>query len=405
MSFKHYLLAAALLAAACAPRASRPADAGPDMDLQYLALIDSAVNATIAQGEIPGAVVGIVHQGTLVYEKAFGRKAVVPQEEPMTVETMFDLASLSKCVGTTIAVMQLAEKGKLRLVDQVDYYFPDFKPWKDPATGELVPITIQQLLTHSSGLDPYLPDVPAFLDRYGDKCPETLRQYICTQTKRNFRPGTQQLYSCLNFITLQYIVEQITGERLCDYVQRNVFDVLGLEHTCYFPEQDAHKPELAPLCAPTQQQPDGSVLKAQVHDPIANLINGGNSGNAGVFSDVRDLAVICTALMNGGQYNGRRILSPLTVQRMFAVPAADDPAVARALGWDTYTTGPYTSGDVFPLEQLRGHTGYTGTSLLLDPVTQTAVIILTNRVHPDDSGSTTRLRSVVASITAASIGR
>lgn len=409
MSFSRtILLASALLAAACVPK-----EAGHlKMDTEQLALIDSAVNATIAQGEIPGAVVGIVHDGKLVYEKAFGNQSVLPDTVAMTVETLFDMASVSKCIGTTIAVMQLVEQGKLRLVDPVDSYFPDFRPWVDPLTGERVPITVQQLLTHSSGLDAYLPDVASFLERYGFNCPDTLKSYICTRTGRNFRPGTQQLYSCLNFITLQYIVEQITGERLCDYVQRNVFDVLGLEHTCYFPvdapENDAsalRRQALAELCAPTELLPNGHLLKAEVHDPIAFRINGGNSGNAGVFSNVEDLAVIATALMDGGAYEGRRILSPLTVQRMFAIPATDAPEVGRALGWDSYAASPYTSGDVFPLEQLRGHTGYTGTSLLLDPPTRTAVIILTHRVHPEDKGSIARLRSVIASIAAASLGR
>jgi CubicO group peptidase (beta-lactamase class C family) len=150
---------------------------------------------------------------------------------------------------------------------------------------------------------------------------------------------------------------------------------------------------------------DSTVLVAQVHDPTARLANGGNSGNAGVFSCVEDLAVVCAALLGDGSYNGRRILGPQTVRKMFEVPGTDDPAVARALGWDTYYTGPYTSGDIFELDNVRGHTGYTGTSLILDPDTNTAVIILAHRVHPHDEGATGRLRGVVASIAAASIGR
>ena len=159
------------------------------------------------------------------------------------------------------------------------------------------------------------------------------------------------------------------------------------------------------MIAPTEKQADGSVLRGQVHDPIARLINAGNSGNAGVFSNVEDLAVISAALLNGGSYNGQRVLQPLTVQKMFTVPATNAPEVARALGWDTYYTGPYTSGDIFPLEQLRGHTGYTGTSILLSPDTNTAVIVLAHRVHPVDEGSASRLRTTVASIVAASILR
>ena len=414
------ILAATLCLAACHPaetgiRRSTPYRQG--MDESILARIDSTVNASIADGDIPGAVVGVVRNGTLVYEKAFGNKAVYPEVEPMTVETMFDLASVSKCVGTTLSFMQLVEQGQVRLVDPVKYYFPDFQPWTDPETGEQVDIKVQDLLTHSSGLDAYLPNVAAFVEEYGTNSPESLLRYICTRTGRNFRPGTQQLYSCLNFITLQFILEKVTGERLCDYAQLHVFDALRLKHTCYLPlnredsafpsaknKADATGKALSAI-APTEVQPDGSVLRGQVHDPIARLVNAGNSGNAGVFSNVEDLAVISAALLNGGSYNGQRVLQPLTVQKMFTVPATNAPEVARALGWDTYYTGPYTSGDIFPLEQLRGHTGYTGTSILLSPDTNTAVIVLAHRVHPTDDGSASRLRSTVASIVAASILR
>lgn len=400
------ILAATLCLAACHPaetgiRRSTPYRQG--MDESILARIDSTVNASIADGDIPGAVVGVVRNGTLVYEKAFGNKAVYPEVEPMTVETMFDLASVSKCVGTTLSFMQLVEQGKVRLMDPVKYYFPDFQPWTDPETGEKVDITVQDLLTHSSGLDAYLPNVAAYVQEFGTNSPEQLLKYICTRTGRNFRPGTKQLYSCLNFITLQYILEKVTGERLCDYAKVHVFDALGLKHTCYIPEHFCYAP--ISMIAPTEKQADGSVLRGQVHDPIARLVNAGNSGNAGVFSNVEDLAVISAALLNGGSYNGQRVLQPLTVQKMFTVPATNAPEVARALGWDTYYTGPYTSGDIFPLEQLRGHTGYTGTSILLSPDTNTAVIVLAHRVHPVDEGSASRLRSTVASIVAASILR
>lgn len=408
-------------------RRSTPEKQG--MSSQHLALIDSAVNATIAVGDIPGAVVGIVRNGHLVYEKAFGYKSVYPEKEPMTVETMFDLASVSKCVGTTLSFMQLVEQGKVRLVDNVSYYIPEFQPWEDPETGEKVEITVQNLLTHSSGLAAYLPNTNAYIQEFGCDSPDSLMMYISTRIKRNFRPGTRQLYSCLNFITLQNILQRVTGERLCDYAQKNVFDALGLRHTTYFPldfgplkgnptlvqnyfadglvpvGRPVWKPELVALCAPTEMLADSTVLLAQVHDPTARLANGGNSGNAGVFSCVEDLAVVCAALLNGGSYNGHRILGPQTVRKMFEVPGTDDPAVARALGWDTYYTGPYTSGDIFELDNVRGHTGYTGTSLILDPDTNTAVIILAHRVHPHDEGATGRLRGVVASIAAASIGR
>ena len=411
MSFKTlpFVAAVVLLAAAFVAIPQRKSEirrSSPErqgMNGKYLTLIDSTVNASIQDGDVPGAVVGVVRNGALVFEKSYGNKSIYPEEEPMTVETMFDLASVSKCVGTTLSIMQLVEQGKLRLVDSVARYIPGFKPWVDPKTGEQVPIRVQDLLTHASGLDAYMDDMDGYLAEFGPLTPDSLMKVIATRIPRNFKPGTDVLYSCLNFITLQHILETITGERLCDYAQKNVFDALHLKHTCYFPWGQDNA--LRPLAAPTEKQPDGSVLRGIVHDPIARIINGGNSGNAGVFSNVEDLAVICAALLNGGIYNGHRILSPLTVDRMFAVPPANDPKVARALGWDCYYPEPYTSGDIFAVQNLRGHTGFTGTSVILDPDTNTAVIILAHRVHPVNDGSASRMRSTVASIVAASIGR
>lgn len=402
-------VALAVLLMACTPRPTQgirhttPAKRG--MDAVRLSLIDSTVQASIDAGDIPGAVVGVVRKDALVYEKAFGFKSLIPVKDSMTLETMFDLASVSKCVSTTVAIMQLIENGKVRLVDPVSYYIPEFQPWEDPETRQRVQITVQDLLTHSSGLAPYLPDVPGFIGEHGENCPDSLMMWIAKEAKRNFRPRSGQLYSCLNFITLQNILEKVTGERLCDYARKHIFDVLGLHHTIYFPLYDGapYRPDLAALCAPTELLEDGHLLKAQVHDPTARLCNGGNSGNAGVFSDVEDLAMISACLLGDGSYNGHRILSPLSVQQMFRIPEANAPEVARALGWDAYYLEPYTSGDLFNPRTVRGHTGYTGTSLILDLETRTAVILLTNRVHPADAGSVSRLRSTVASIVASAI--
>ena len=381
-----------------------PESAG--MDPVRLSLIDSTVNASILNHDIPGAVVGVVHGGKIVFGRAYGLKTVVPYEEDMTVETMFDLASVSKCVSTTVAVMQLVEEGKLRLVDQVRLYIPGFKPWVNPVNKKKVHITVQDLLTHSSGLEAFLKDVPGFVEKYGEGNSDALIEYI-SNGPRSFEPGTDVLYSCFNFIVLQRIVERITGQRLCDYAQANIFDRLGLRHTCYFPLDSvsllSRDTALVRLCAPTEVLKDGHTLKAEVHDPTARQVNMGNSGNAGVFSNMEDLSVICSALMNGGSWNGKRILSPLTVKRMFTVPKDNAPKVGRALGWDAYDLSPYLCGDVFNTSTTRGHTGYTGTSVLLDLETKTAVIILANRVHPSDIGSLSRMRSTIASIVGSSI--
>lgn len=384
------------------------------MNPEKLAQVDRVINEAITAKEIPGAVLSVVRGNDIVYLKAYGNKSVVPTVEPMTTETLFDLASVSKCVGTTLAFMQLIENGYVRLTDNVDRYIPNFKPWKDPESGETVDITIRDLLSHSSGLTPYI-NADTFVKEYGGNDPEKMEQYIATEIKRNFRPGTDFMYSCLNFVTLQRILERVTGEKLYEYAQKHVFDVLGLTHTCYFPliytPAVSNSAELAGLCAPTEVQADGKPLVAQVHDPMARRIMGGNSGNAGVFSNAEDLSVICSAIMNGGvlvDKKGRilestRILSPLTVRLMATIPPQNDPSVGRALGWDKKSSHSGPRGDLFNPETTIMHTGYTGTSIVIDMESKTAVILLTHRVHPQDKGGVGRLRALVANIVAGSI--
>lgn len=384
------------------------------MNPEKLAQVDRVINEAITAKEIPGAVLSVVRGNDIVYLKAYGNKSVVPTVEPMTTETLFDLASVSKCVGTTLAFMQLIENGYVRLTDNVDRYIPNFKPWKDPESGETVDITIRDLLSHSSGLTPYI-NADTFVKEYGGNDPEKMEQYIATEIKRNFRPGTDFMYSCLNFVTLQRILERVTGEKLYEYAQKHVFDVLGLTHTCYFPliytPAVSNSAELAGLCAPTEVQADGKPLVAQVHDPMARRIMGGNSGNAGVFSNAEDLSVICSAIMNGGvlvdkkgnSLESTRILSPATVRLMTTIPSQNDPSVGRALGWDKMSSHSGLRGDLFNPETTIMHTGYTGTSIVIDMESKTAVILLTHRVHPQDKGGVGRLRALVANIVAGSI--
>ncbi len=386
------------------------------MNPEKLARVDRVIDDAIAAKEIPGAVLSVVRGNEIVWLKAYGNKSVTPTVEPMTTETLFDLASVSKCVGTTLSFMQLIENGYVRLTDNVDRYIPDFKPWTDPESGETVDITVRDLLTHSSGLTPYI-NADSFVKEYGGDNPEKLEWYIATKVKRNFRPGKDFMYSCLNFVTLQRILERVTGEKLYEYAQEHVFDVLGLKHTCYFPliytPAVDNSAELAGLCAPTEVQADGKPLVAQVHDPMARLVMGGNSGNAGVFSNAEDLSVVCAAIMNGGclvDKKGRalentRILSPATIRLMTAIPPQNDPSVGRALGWDKKSSHSGPRGDLFNPETTIMHTGYTGTSVVIDLESKTAVILLTHRVHPEDKGGVGRLRALVANIVAGSIIR
>ena len=396
-------------------KVAKPEDQG--MDPERLARVDAVIADAIGTGDIPGAVLAVVRRSDIVYLKAYGNKSVVPEAVPMTTDTMFDLASLSKCVGTTLSIMQLIEGGYIRLTDPVKRFIPGFKPWVDPETGEEVDIILRDLLTHSSGLSAYY-DADLFVERFGTNQPDSLVRVIATEVERHFRPGTDFLYSCLNFITLQRVLETVTGERLCDYAEEHVFAPMGLKHTCYFPLQDdlrtpARHNDLLLLVAPTEVQSDGSVLLGAVHDPLARLANGGNSGNAGVFSDAVDLCRICMMIMsNGTSYKDvklgfrdpdTQVLSRAAVRLMTTVPPENAPSVGRALGWDVSSEHSGLRGDLFNPEKTLMHTGYTGTSLVIDLDTRTAIVLLTNRVHPHDDGSAARLRALVSNIVAGAI--
>lgn len=361
------------------------------LDPSVSAGIDSVALKAINDTIIPGAVVCVVNGEDIDFLKAYGNISVVPDTVAMTVDAVFDLASLSKCVGTTMAVMQLIENGEIGLLDTVSRYFPDFVMSEGA-------ITVRDLLTHTSGIDAYS-NVPRCVAKFGPGQPDSLMHHIATDTGRHFVPGEKFLYSCLNFVTLQNIVQQVTGERLCDYVQANVFDPLGLKHTAYLPLTDY---PIAPVeiggapIAPTELQEDGLPLRGAVHDPLARVLNLGNSGNAGVFSNASDLAVICQSLMN----EDGRILKPETVRLMATVPEENDPAVGRCLGWDVRSSHSGICGKVLPESghRILCHTGYTGTSIVMDLDSRVAVIVLTNRVHPYDTGGLKATRAAISDL-------
>ncbi len=370
-----------------------PEQAG--MDSKRLSNVDRIIGESIKKGEIPGAVIAVVRDGKMVYLKAYGNKSVYPDTVKMAVNTVFDLASVSKPVGTAIAFMQLVEQGRVRLTDNVSMYIDGFKPYVDSATGNKIEIRVIDLLTHSSGLPPYAP-VADIVAKNGAPNPKALIDWI-SNCKRDFKPTTKFQYSCLNFVTLQNILQNITGMKLMDYSKKNVFDVLGMKNTMYNPTGETLK-----LVAPTEKQKDGSVLLGKVHDPIARILNDGNSGNAGVFSNAEDLSILAAAMMNGGEYNGRRVLGKLTVETMTAVPESVKE-LGRSLGWDNYSPYASNNGNLFNPTKTFGHTGYTGTSIVIDPVSKTAVILLAHRVHPVDAGAAVRLRALVANAVAGSI--
>ncbi|MCQ2152596.1 MAG: serine hydrolase [Bacteroidales bacterium] len=391
------IFAALILVISCKPeglRTAKPEKMG--MDPSGFVLVDSIMNKSIADGNTSGAVVAVVRKDRLVFLKAYGNRQTVPEVQPMTTETIFDMASCSKCISTTLSIMQLIEKGQIRLHDYVDEYIPGFKPWVGESTRR---ITVEHLLTHTSGL-PASVNATLVSERYGENCPDSLIKYIATETSRNFEPGTDFLYSCVNFITLQNILQNVTGDRLCDYAQKNIFDALGLKHTMYLPLDRKIPEEVLAIVAPTEVQENGLPLRGQVHDPTARLCNWGNSGNAGVFSTAEDCAVIAAALMNGGEINGHRILSPLTVELMTTVPDDIAPEVGRALGWDVNSDYSRMKGDITSRRHTICHTGYTGPSIVIDMENQLAIIIMANRCHPYDEGSLNRTRATVANVIA-----
>mgnify|MGYP000818613243 FL=1 len=393
------------LQAATAQPLQRVAPEQAGLDSRKLMYADEAIETAIAGKEIPGAVLAVVRNGKMAYLKAYGNKRIYPDTEPMTVNTVFDMASCSKSISTAVCTMILAERGKIRLLDPVSRYIPGFKDWESEDGKDKKVIRIADLLTHSSGLPPYAP-AAELEQKYGSPNPAGLMEYIAG-CKRDFKPQTGFQYSCLNFITLQHIIEAVSGQSLRDFARENVFDVLGMKHTDYLPclrDKNGKWINTVPLpenIAPTEKQPDGQVLCGQVHDPLARILNGGISGNAGVFSCAEDIAILCAALQNGGEWNGHRILSPQGVKTMRTVPRATAD-LGRSPGWDVCSPYASNAGDFFG-PNTYGHTGYTGTSVVIDPDNDTSVILLTNAVHPEDGHSVVRLRSLVANAVAASL--
>jgi uncharacterized protein YbbC (DUF1343 family)/CubicO group peptidase (beta-lactamase class C family) len=413
------------------------APAAVGMNAAKLDQIAALVNADIAEKKLPGAVVIVGHKGKIVYRKAFGNRSLVPKVEKMTVDTIFDVASLTKPVATATSIMILVEQGKLRLNDTIGKFIPDID---DP---EAKKVTVQQLLTHTSG---YRPDFDL-----GEKWTgrEGMLAALKKEKLRN-PPGTRFVYSDIGFIVLGEIIQRIEKVDLGWILGRDVFDKLRTEFTNYSP--NPHIVTTSDLVydarrlAPTENirgqnsylgsKFDGDpksgdeMLRGQVHDPTAFRMNG-VAGHAGLFSTADDLARYCQMLLNGGVApggnasvneragrvsegtlpNGRvsarnrlakRILSAQTVARMTAPYVVSEDGATRGLGWDMNTSFSSNRGELFPLGSF-GHTGFTGTSVWIDRVSQTFVVFMSNRVHPDGKGDVTPLRAKVATVAASAV--
>ncbi len=370
-------------------RAAQAVSPNFGMNRQNLEGIRAVVEEAISKREAPGAVVLIGHHGEIVYREAFGNRALVPRRVPMALNTIFDMASLTKVIATTPAVMQLFEKGKIRLDDPVMKYWPEFG-----ANGK-ENITILELMTHYSGLPPDL-DLKAPWSGY-----ETAMRMIVA-TRPIAPPGTRFIYSDINFETLGELVRRISGQPLDVYCAEHIFKPLGMKET-FFRPLITH-PDLRSRIASTQHQfgTTGPILLGEVHDPTSFRM-GGVAGHAGLFSTADDLAIYAQMLLDGGSYKGVQVLSPLTVAKMTMPQTPPGATALRGLGWDIASPFASNRGELFPVGSY-GHTGFTGTSLWIDPLSQTYVIILTSRLYPDGKGDVVALREKVATLVAASLG-
>ncbi len=372
-----------------------PSDAPESVGMSSarLARVDKIINEAIDRKDFPGAVILIARKGKTVWRKAFGHSQWVPDLVPMDVSKIFDLASITKPVATATSVMILVEQGKLRLWDKVTDFVPEFVAYTDDEGKAGEDARLWHLLTHTSGLPPYT-DADDLKDKYGYPITlESMVDHIAHLQKLN-PPAQEFHYSCLGFITLSYIVKKVSGQTIAEFSRKNIFAPLGMNHTFFTPAK-----KFWPSCVPTQVY-GGKPLVGVVHDPLARLL-GGVSGNAGLFSTADDLAIFAQMMLNHGTYKGKRILSPLAVDRMTEIYRITNFA-GRGLGWDLKSAYSTNQGDLFG-PNAYGHTGYTGTSLIIDPDTETIVIFLTNRVHPDDKGDIVSMRSRVANVVAGSI--
>jgi uncharacterized protein YbbC (DUF1343 family)/CubicO group peptidase (beta-lactamase class C family) len=353
---------------------------------KQLAPIGEIIEKAIRTNKITGAVILIGNQDKVIYRKAFGHRAIFPKKLPMTVDTIFDLSSLTKVIATTTALMQLVEKGKLSLEDPVADYWPDFR-----ANGK-GHITVRELLTHYSGLRPDLD-----LNKKWSGYNTALKKIIAEKTVSP--PGTRFIYSDINFIILGELVHRISGQPLDVYCSEHIFKLLGMKDTVFKPS-----PALYNRIASTQYKHlSRKMLPGEVHDPIAFRM-GGVAGHAGLFSTADDLSIFAQMLLNGGKIKNAKILSPLTVEKMTTPQSPPNKIKLRGLGWDIDSPFSSNRGELFPVGSY-GHTGFTGTSIWIDPVTRTYAIILTNRIHQDSGQDEVKhLRAEVSTIVAAALG-
>ncbi|MCS7026815.1 MAG: DUF1343 domain-containing protein [Bryobacteraceae bacterium] len=346
--------------------------------------LDALIEAAIQADEIPGAVLLIGNQEKILHRKAYGYRSLVPAKEPMTLDTIFDAASLTKVVATTSSILRLLEQGKLRLNDKVSTHLPGFQNGNSE-------ITVRHLLTHFSGLRPDLDLSPPW-----SGYEVGVRKALVD--KPVALPGERFIYSDINFILLGEMVRKLSGKPLDQFARENIFLPLGMKDTMFNPPAS-----LRSRIAPTEQYPGMSApLRGVVHDETTRFM-GGVAGHAGLFTTAGDLSKFALMLLNQGRGPGIRLFAPLTLRKATEPQTPTDQAILRGLGFDLDSPFSSNRGELFPIGSF-GHTGFTGTSLWVDPYTKTYVILLSNSVHPFRRPAISSLRSKVATVTAAALG-
>lgn len=324
--------------------------------------LDELFESAINDGTFPGGVLLVGDRDRVIFEKSYGTIST-DSKEMTSIETIYDIASMTKVTATTPAIMKLVENGKLRLYDPVNLFLEEFN------SEEKKGIRIFHLLTHTSGL-------PDYSEEWRYSKGKALLKAINSTMPIN-PVGKKYVYSCLNFITLMEIVEKITGEKFDEFVKFKIFKPLDMNHTTFNPPEEWIG-EIAPTC-----ERDGKILRGKVDDELAYYL-GGVSGNAGLFSSASDIYEYAKMYLNLGLHNGKRIFSKETI-KAFTKEAFSDGENRRTFGWDMKGSA-CSCGDLMT-ERAFGHTGFTGTSIWIDPEIDIVVIMLSNRVNVSRRGN------------------
>jgi CubicO group peptidase (beta-lactamase class C family) len=344
--------------------------------------LDQIVQDGITEGAAPGVVLLVARKGVVAYRKAFGSRAVEPEVEPMSFDSIFDVASLTKVMATAPSVMMLVEEGKIVLSRPVADYIPEF------AKRGKSKVTVTQLLTHHSGLRPDL-DLDDPWTGYKTAIDLACRERLVAE------PGTVFIYSDINYILLGEIVARVSGMPLDEFAKQRIYLPLGMTDTGFHPPA-----EKLDRVVPTDSR-DNQLLRGTVNDPTSDRM-GGVAGHAGLYATADDAMVWAQAILHGGTLDDVRILSPLSVLKMTTPQGPRSSPDWRGFGFDIATRFSTVGGDLFPIGSF-GHTGFTGTSVWIDPFSETIVVMFTSRLHPDGDGDVVPLRSKVSSAVAASI--